>query len=55
MKAGKKGLYKKWQEKTHQKVSSREDGDGDDTRSMSGTYTVQLFFPTQVDGTLVVI
>ncbi|CAA7013470.1 unnamed protein product [Microthlaspi erraticum] len=36
VRASKKGFYKKWQEKTHQKVSSREDGDGDDTRSMSG-------------------
>ncbi|KAL0706054.1 hypothetical protein Bca4012_072480 [Brassica carinata] len=29
-------IYKKWKDNTHKKAFSREDGDGDDTPSMSG-------------------
>ena len=37
MRANKTGaIYKKWKDSTHKKAFSREDGDGDDTPSMSG-------------------
>lgn len=46
MKANKTGIYKRWKERSHKSVFSRDGGDADETTSMSGNI-VQLF-STQV-------
>lgn len=46
MKANKTGIYKRWQERSHKKVFSRDGGDADETTRMSGN--VGQLFSTQV-------